>query len=367
MLPAKLRAALFERMSVMTMRYLRSIPRRDASGLVARVYDMVADEFFINGSITSQSKVPELMAAMWTCGREIVLVSDRLDRATKEAMSATLSQVNDCAYCSDMLISLVHGSGRHEVAARIFARAEQDIADDAMRARLAWVKAAAGSGATPSPAPFTPDQRPEAIGCLLLFGYINRFSHVVMDGSPVTAPFGLQSVKGVGLRLFGTELKQTTERRLEPGRALGLLAPAPLPDDLCWAAPNPRIAEAVARWAAAIDRETPRAVAPAARARVERSLARWRGERMPLSRGWVDDEVAGLAGRDREIARFALVVAKASYQVDDALVAGVLGPERDEARLIRVLAWASFTGARRLVARVAAGGETSAIAGEHAA
>jgi hypothetical protein len=78
---------------------------------------------------------------------------------------------------------------------------------------------------------------------------------------------------------------------------------------------------------------------------------------MPLSRSWVDDEVAGLQGKDRDIARFALVAAKASYQVDDALVEQVLGEERDQERLIRVLAWAAFSAARR-IAELAAGATT---------
>ena len=45
-------------------------------------------------------------------------------------------------------------------------------------------------------------------------------------------------------------------------------------------------------------------------------------------------------------ARLALVVAKASYQVDESLVEAVLGDDRSETRLIRVLAFASFSAAR---------------------
>ena len=65
------------------------------------------------------------MAAIWTAGRESMLVDDRLDRTTKEAMNAVLSQVNDCPYCGDMLISLVHAGGQHEAASNIFAKAKR--------------------------------------------------------------------------------------------------------------------------------------------------------------------------------------------------------------------------------------------------
>src|SRR5215470_6576758 len=99
MLPKTLRFWLFEALSLRTMRYVHAIPRRKATGLVAQVYDMIEEDFFINGSLISRSKVPALMAGIWTAGRESILVDDHLDRTTKEAMNAALSQVNDCPYC----------------------------------------------------------------------------------------------------------------------------------------------------------------------------------------------------------------------------------------------------------------------------
>lgn len=149
-------------------------------------------------------------------------------------------------------------------------------------------------------------------------------------------------------KILGSERRDTSQLDIEPGRSLSLLPEAPLPDDLAWALPNPRIAAALTRWAAAIDRQTSLAVSDTARAAVEDRLREWNGGRMPLSRSWVDQEIVGLKGQDRDIARFALVTAKASYQVDDTLVAGVLGPGCDQERLIRVLAWAAFSAARRI-------------------
>src|SRR5262252_382386 len=162
MLPKRLRFRLFEILSLKTMRYVHAIRRRKATGLVAQVYKMIEEDFFINGSLTSRSKVPALMAAMWTAGRESILVDDRLDRITKEAMNAVLSQVNDCPYCGDMLISLVHAGGQHEAASSIFDQSESHITDDTLRKRLTWVKAIATPGTQPRPlAPFTAEELPE--------------------------------------------------------------------------------------------------------------------------------------------------------------------------------------------------------------
>ena len=182
---------------------------------------------------------------------------------------------------------------------------------------------------------------------------INRFSHVVMDGSPVSAPFGLRGLKAAALRLFGGELKATHLARLTPGRALPLLPPARLPADMQWAAPNPRIADALARWTGVVEREASSVVSPAVQDLVIRSLNNWNGELMPISRSWVDAEASPLTGPDRAIARLALVLAKAPYQVDGTLVEEVLKEDRGEERFIRILAWASFSSARRFAQRLA--------------
>src|SRR5262245_66399845 len=294
------------------------------------------------------------MAAMWTVGHESILVDDRLDRITKESMNAVLSQVNDCPYCGDMLISLVHAGGKHEAASSIFDAREAHITDATLRTRLAWVKSIATPGTiTHLPTPFTAGELPEAIASLMVMSDINRFSHVVMDGSPVRAPLGLQGVKAAALRLFGGELSSTHVEPLTPGRALPLLPPASLPTDMQWAIPNPRIADALARWATVVERETSGVVSPAVRELVARNLQDWKGALMPISRSWVDPEVSVLTGQDRAIARLALVLVKAPYQVDETLVEDVLSEDRGEERFIRILAWASFSGARRFAQRIA--------------
>jgi AhpD family alkylhydroperoxidase len=354
MLPSKLRYELFDRMSVKTMRYVKAIPRKKAKGLVRQVYDLITEDFFVNGSLTSHSKVPNLLAGVWTGGRECILVTEHLDRTTKEALTAVLSQVNDCAYCGDMLVSLVSGAGKQDAASKIFNENESQISDVLLKDRLAWVKAVITPEAdVPTSLPFAAKQMPEVLGSLLAMSHINRVSHVLMDGSPVKAPFGLNGIKEAALRMFGAELKVTTARQLEPGRALQLLPSALLPDDMQWASENPRIAAALSRWAAVIEKEAQQVVSPAVRELVRCSLHQWQGETMPLSRSWVEREVKVLTETERPIARLALVVAKASYQVDESLVKDVLGEKHDEQRLIRVLAWASFSAARRVAERVA--------------
>ena len=162
------------------------------------------------------------------------------------------------------------------------------------------------------------------------------------------------------------QLRATHVKALRPGRALPLLPPGSLPTDMRWATPNPRIADALARWTAVVERESSGVVSPEVKALVVCNLQHWNGELMPLSRGWVDSEVAVLTGEDRAIARLALVLAKAPYQMDETLVEGVLTEDRCEERFIRILAWASFSGARRFAQRIAETAGCSLLELDHA-
>lgn len=356
MLPARLRFWLFDTLSVKTMRFVEAVPTRSAKGLTKTVYDMIREDFFKNGSLTSRSKVPELMAAIWVAGRETMLVEDKVERTTKDAISAILSQINACPYCEDMLISLVSAAGKSDVAMNIFEQTNQEAPnEEEMQRALDWVQAVATPDAdVVPPMPFSQEQLPEVFGTMMAMSDINRFSHVVMDDSPVSSPFGMRRIKALLLRMFAQELKVTRRLELEPGRSLSLLPRATLPEDMHWATSNPRVADALARWTAAVERSAEGVISEEVQQIVRRSLEAWHGEMMPLSRAWLEEEVAGLGEEDRKIARLAIVTAKASYQFDESLAQHVLGPDGDEARFVRILAWSSFNGARRFIQLVAA-------------
>jgi len=120
-----------------------------------------------------------------------------------------------------------------------------------------------------------------------------------------------------------------------------------------WAKPNPRVADAISRYAATVEREGAKVVSSKARKAIVDSLHRWHGEQMPLDSRWVERDVEGLNGEDQAIARLAIVLAKASYRVTEKMVADVMGETHDEERFVRILAWSSFSAARRFAQIVA--------------
>ena len=349
MLPSNFRYWLFDTLSVQPMRYVDAVPMHRANGLTKNIFKMINEDFFRNGSLTSRSKVPELMAAIWMGGREAMLVEDKVDRTTKDAITAVLSRINDCPYCEDMLISLVHAAGDHKTASDIYAHGKFDGNQDLLGRRLRWIlDISTKKSADDLGTPFTERQLPEVIGTLMGMHDINRFSHVVMSDTAVPTPFGMRKLKDWALRLFAIELKATRSRSLEPGRSLSLLPPAELPPDMQWAKPNPRIADAVSRWTAAVERESAVVIPPRVKKVVLDALARWDGLPMPLSADWIKQDLQDLEGRERQLACFAIVVAKASYRTTPKMVEEVMGEDRDQERFIRILAWSSFSAARRL-------------------
>ena len=109
----------------------------------------------------------------------------------------------------------------------------------------------------------------------------------------------------------------------------------------------------MARWTAAVEREAFKVISPRVKEVVRASMENWRGEQMPISRFWVTVDTKGLTGEDLAVARLAIVLGKAPYQVDEKMAEAVLDYCDDEERFIRILAWASFTGARRFAQLVA--------------
>lgn len=102
------------------------------------------------------------------------------------------------------------------------------------------------------------------------------------------------------------------------------------------------------RWAlSTVDPHAAPALSPTARDFVESELQGWVGERMPLSRSWVEEPLEEYRGVERDVARLALLTVKAPYQVGDEVVLPVLESEGEEG-LIKVLAWSGMTATRHL-------------------
>jgi hypothetical protein len=194
----------------------------------------------------------------------------------------------------------------------------------------------------PNDAPFPAEQRPELVGVMVATQYLTRMVKVFLPESPLPAT-GRDRTSA----LLGRFLLTAAARVQPPGLALPLLPPAALPADLDWATGNPTIAGAFARAAAAIDAAGARSVPSSVRAVVLRELSEWDGLPPVPETTWVATAVAGLPVAERPVARFALLVAMASPEVDAQLIEDVRRMSAaDDQALIEIAAWASMVAAR---------------------
>lgn len=354
MLPHNIKSRVFDTVSKMPIRYVTPVPYSAASGLVAEVYDLVADEFFINGAITTHSVRPPLLAGMWCGGRELVMVDGHFSRDVKEGLGVSFAQTNGCTYCEDMMISVVYGAGDQKFARDIRDGKQHDIDDGGVRALHNWVRnyRSPGSDILRNP-PFDAEQAPEMLGVAFMFNYLNRYVKVFFDGTPINPLFGSQSLKTGMFKTFGNELKATVTKHLDYGRAAALLPPAELPADIAWAESDEQIAQPIARWAAAIEQAAVPDIPAPVREVVGNAISQWYGGYMGLSRSWVEPYLAGLSEADAAAARIALLTALAPTQISDDVIDDYRQFHQGDAALVSLVSWAAFTATRRVTAWLA--------------
>lgn len=324
---------------------LEPIRRRDATGLVARVYEAIDRDFFLAPPLSLHSPAPELLAAVWTVFREIVLCGEA-PRAWKEAIAATVARANRCPFCVEAHTMFLHGLGAHDEARWLAAEAETPPPEGELAAVVAWASAVRSPGAPVlREPPFDGRWAPELVGTAAAFQYVTTMATVFLGPTPI--PPGFRWMSGTVRRVGGAVLSGRLDRRLPPGLALDLLADAPLPSDLSWAAPNPFVAGAMARWAATVERAGARALAPAVRERVAEAVGGWNGEAPPLGSAWLDRALDGappLPEGDRGPARVALLAALAPGRItEEDLRAG----SASGVRALEAVAWSALTTARR--------------------
>ncbi len=329
------------------IRHVRPVSARAATGVVGAVYAEVRREFgALVEPFTLHSPAPAVLAGVWRACRA-TLVTGMVSRAVKEAVAAAVSRANRCPYCVDAHTIMLDGAAAHDAAGALAAGRAETIRDGAMRDVVAW---AAASRTPRSPLlatpPFTLREAPEMLGTALVFHYINRPVTVLLGDSPLPAAparwkSGLRRVAGWW---FGRAMA-----RSKTAAPLPLLPAAPLPDDLGWAASSPPVADALARFAAAVDGEGRRVLSAETRRVVTACLEEWRGEDVGLGRQWLAPVLGSLAESERPAARLALLTALAPHQVDDAVVGAFRAGAPADAALVAVLAWASFAAARRVV------------------
>lgn len=336
------------RRSLAQIRHVTTVRPAAARNLVAAVYSEAEREFgMLAPPLALHSSAPESLAACWMMLRETLVATGPVDRATKETVAAAVSLANTCPYCVDVHSATLHGLTRGPDFGAIAEDRIESIADPALRGIALWARAGGARQA-----PFPAEQAPELVGVASTFHYLNRMVNVFLGESPI--PPGLPAAaRRSAVAALGRFMSATTHEIREPGCSLDLLPAARLPEDLSWAAGTPSIAGAFARAATVIDAAGARATPEPVRDLVLAELAAWNGRPTGLSRNWVDNAVSALPATERPAGRLALLVALASYQIDDSVIGEFRRRRPADATLIELTSWASMAAARQMGSRLA--------------
>ncbi|MEV4393073.1 carboxymuconolactone decarboxylase family protein [Nonomuraea sp. NPDC049607] len=322
------------------VRHVRPVRPGAARGLVARVYEQVERDFgMLAPPVALHSPAPRALAACWLMLRESLLAAGVAGRVAGELVAREVSAGNACPYCVD-----VHGATLRALAP----------ADPRLRPLAAWARASASPGA--GGPPVTGEAAVELVAVAVTFQYLNRVVNVFLGDSPLP-PELPAGARGPALRVFGALMRPAARRAATPGGSLGLLPAAPLPDDLAWAGGVPRLGEAFARAAAAIEEGGARRLPVPVRELVAERVSGWDGVPPGPGNGWAAEAAAALPPAQRPAARLALLTALASHQVDRRVVDEFRAAPPDsaapaetlpaEAALVEVVSWAAMTAARR--------------------
>ena len=311
---------------------------------VARsILDQAAREFQMAPPVTIHITDPELMAGLWHVARETYVV-DVEGRAMREAVAAAVSKINACPYCVTVHAGLFAASRQDARALEAPARLPPNIA-----AAHAWATASLSPDSVAMREPALPSSIiPQVFGTAFVYHYLNRLVSVFLVETPVALP-GMRT--GVGRKImhasFGFLGKSIIARDPTPGQCV-VQRDAPLPSAFAWASSNPAISRALAHFALVAEQAGREAVPDVVRLLVESHLASWRGEQVPISRNRIEELVAPLDRKHQLSARLALVVARAAYQVDDALITDFRAVMPADKALLQTVAWASFAASKRI-------------------
>ncbi|UUV34465.1 carboxymuconolactone decarboxylase family protein [Amycolatopsis roodepoortensis] len=309
MAPALVKLAL--RRALREVRYVRPVSFGRATGLVRDVYGRLERDFgMLAPPVALHSPSPDVLAASWVMLRESLVAAGETSRADREIVATLVSQENSCPYCVEVHGMALDSLGRSSEASAI--ASGRPVAD-------------------PRAGTLSPGARAELTAVAFAFHYLNRVVSVFLGPSPLPSSVP-DSARAKAKAVLGRFLRPVEDA--SPGESLELLPPGS--GDFGWAAGNPVVADAFSRASSVF---AALAVPSAVREVVERELSTWDGLPPGLSRSWVD-------AFDGPGVRLALVVAKAPYQVDDALVAAAGLGDRE---LVELVGWASFTAAARAV------------------
>lgn len=194
---------------------------------------------------------PEALAGCWAIMREPA-AGTTMSRATKEAVAATISTINESPYCVDVHTTTLYALTDSDTGAKVATGRDGEVTDPHLRRILAWAKATRSPGSpTLSDPPFPALAAAELVGTALGYHYINRMVSIFLPASLLPNGALARGLK----RLIGPGIRRRLLSSPRPGAALQHLTNVEGVnlDEFSWATTGSIIHGAFTRAAAIFD------------------------------------------------------------------------------------------------------------------
>lgn len=93
------------------VKYLKVIGLKESKGLIKELNHQIDRDFGLAGPLSLSSVSERVHAIRWVISREVFVVETNVARLTKEAIAASISQINTCAYCEDVHATSIISAG----------------------------------------------------------------------------------------------------------------------------------------------------------------------------------------------------------------------------------------------------------------
>ena len=277
---------------------------------------------------------------------ETLLAQGRVDRALKEAITVTISDLNKCPWCVDAhSVSLYAAGASKTVKALSHPHAKVEL-DPKTAAMIQWARA----NRTPTAnilqePPFDRAEAPEIVGTAVVYHYITKVVNVLLIESALPSQVWLKEALK---RVLGLMFAPFARRSIPNGKTLKFLPEAPLPPEFEWAKDSQYIGDAFARFAYGMECAAEKTIPQGVRDCVTNYIMAWNGEDPGISRNWVEDIIQPLDKDIQPIARLALLGAISPHQIDESIINTFRRIFPTDEQLITVLGWANYMAARRV-------------------
>lgn len=327
------------------MKYLTPIEPSKAKGLVAKVYSQIKQDFGqIVEPFTLHSPLPELLAAVWMTSRESELVGI-VPRETKEAIAASISQLNKCPYCVDAHTIMLRATGNKKTAQQITKQNYQKIQDPKIQKIIQWAldSLKPNSKIMLNP-PFTKEETPEILGTAIFYHYINPMVTIFLGKTPLPIPFLRSPMKQIATQLF----KKAVKRQKTPGSSLSLLPNQKIPEDLSWIKTSPTVAGAYARFANAIQNIEETYVPIKTKEKILQYMKQWNPKNPQSQSNTINKETIKMDPKIKTATTLALLTIDNPYRITKETINNLKKHYPNQNHLLAITSWASFKKATKI-------------------